>query len=145
MMPHVITIFASLIAVAGTLLGSLSTYMFQRRTALHSETAARRERFRQDRLSACGEFAAAVTEVKRAVITAWFRRETRDDDWLKAMTEADSKGSAAEGAMIKMLLLIDDADLRKLAEDFSEYVGVVRRAANKADLEACEPSSPGRD
>src|SRR5690242_21844969 len=63
-------VLVSLIAVAGTLLGSLSTYLFQRRTALHTERVTREERLRQDRLAACGTFAAVITEVKRAVITA---------------------------------------------------------------------------
>ena len=43
-------VLVSLIAVAGTLLGSLSTYIFQRRTALRAEVVARNERRRQDRL-----------------------------------------------------------------------------------------------
>ena len=38
------------------------------------------ERLQQDRLAACGSYATAVTEVKRAVITAWFRRDVRDDE-----------------------------------------------------------------
>jgi membrane protein YqaA with SNARE-associated domain len=41
-------ILVSLIAIAGTLLGSLTTYLFQRRTALHAEATARVERLRQD-------------------------------------------------------------------------------------------------
>ncbi|MBW0128053.1 hypothetical protein [Pseudonocardia oceani] len=103
-------VVVSLIAVAGTLLGSLTTYLFQRRTALHTETTARAERLRQDRLAACGAFAAAVTEVKRAVITAWFRRDVQDDEWRTAMTEADTLGAAAEGAYIRMLLLTSLSD-----------------------------------
>jgi hypothetical protein len=131
-------VLVSLIAVAGTLLGSFSTYVFQRRTALHVEGAARRERLRQDRLLACGTFAAAVTEVKRAVITAWFRRNVRDDEWREAMTEADRMGAAAEGAHIRMLLLIDDADLRRLADAVSAQIGAIRIVADKAELEARE-------
>jgi hypothetical protein len=85
-------VLVSLIAVAGTLLGSLTTYLFQRQTARHTEATARAERLRQDRLVACGDFIAAVTEVKRAVITAWFRRDTRDDAWRAAMTDAVGSG-----------------------------------------------------
>src|SRR5689334_11325211 len=90
-------VLVSLIAVAGTLLGSLSTYLFQRRTALHTERVTREERLRQDRLAACGTFAAVITEVKRAVITAWFRRDEHDDEWRAAMTEADRMGAARGG------------------------------------------------
>lgn len=132
------TILVSLIAVAGTLLGSLSTYLFQRRTALHTEAAARQERLRQERLVACAEFAAAVTEVKRAVITAWFRRNVKDDEWRAAMTEADRMGAAAESAQIRMLLLIEDENVRRRADELSAYISVVRASADKTELEARE-------
>jgi hypothetical protein len=128
-------VLVSLIAVAGTLLGSLSTYLFQRRTAIHTERVAREERLRQDRLAACGTFAAAITEVKRAVITAWFRREERDDEWRAAMTEADRMGAAAEAAHLRLSLLTDDADLHRSAEAVSAQIAVLRAATNKAELE----------
>lgn len=131
-------VLVSLIAVAGTLLGSFSTYVFQRRTALHAESSARSERLRQERLVACGAFAAAVTEVKRAVITAWFRRDVRDDEWRAAMTDADRMGAAAEAAQIRMLLVTDDADLRRLADDVSAQIEVIRAAADSTELEARE-------
>jgi hypothetical protein len=135
---EVSAVLVSLIAVAGTLLGSFSTYIFQRRTALHAEEAARGERLRQDQLSACGAYAAAVTEVKRAVITAWFRRETHDDEWRTANTEADRMGAAAEGAQIRLQLLIDDADLRRMADGVFAQIGILRAAGNKVELEARE-------
>lgn len=69
-------VMTSLIAVAGTLLGSLLTYLFQRRTALRTEAAARSERLRQDQLAACAGFAGAITELKRAVMASWFKRAT---------------------------------------------------------------------
>jgi membrane protein YqaA with SNARE-associated domain len=46
-------LFASMIAVAGTLLGSTTTYIFQRLTAGRAEEFARNERLRQERLVAC--------------------------------------------------------------------------------------------
>jgi hypothetical protein len=131
-------VLASLIAVAGTLLGSLSTYLFQRRTALHTEAAARQERLRQERLVACAEFAASITEVKRAVITAWFRRNVKDDEWRAAMTEADRMGAAAESAQIRMLLLIEDENVRRRADELSAYISVVRASADKTEPEARE-------
>lgn len=128
-------VLVSLIAVAGTLLGSLSTYVFQRRTAIHAERIAREERLRQDRLAACGAFAAAITEVKRAVITAWFRRKEHDDEWRAAMTEADRMGAAAEAAHLRLSLLTDDADLRRSADAVSTQIAVLRTATSKAELE----------
>lgn len=132
------SVLVSLIAVAGTLLGSATTYLFQRRTAAHAEAIARRERLRQDRLVACGDFAAAVTEVKRAVITAWFRRDVGDDGWRAAMTDADRMGATAEGAQIRMLLLIDDDRVGRAADELSSYVDVLRAAEDKTELETRE-------
>src|SRR4051794_36084131 len=138
MLGAVSAVLVSLIAVAGTLLGSLSTYLFQRRTAMHAETVARNERLRQDRLAACGTFAAAITDVKRAVITAWFRRNDHDDEWLAAMTEADRMGAAAEGAHLRMSLLTDDPDLHRSADAVSAQIAVLRAATDKAQLEGRE-------
>ena len=65
-------VVASLIAVAGTLLGASSTYWFQQRAAQRAEITARQERLRQDQLAACSAFAAAVTDLRRALIAVWF-------------------------------------------------------------------------
>lgn len=54
------------------------------------------------------------------------------------MTEADRMGAAAEGAHLRMLLLIDDADLSRLADAVSVEIGAIRVAVNKAELEARE-------
>ncbi len=61
-------VVGSLIAVAGTLLGSLSTYWFQQKVAWRTEATARQERLRQDQLAACNEFAAAVLDWRSAVV-----------------------------------------------------------------------------
>ena len=54
------------------------------------------------------------------------------------MTEADRMGAAAEGALIRLLLVIDDAELRRLADAASAHIAVIRAAADKAELEARE-------
>lgn len=132
------SVLVSLIAVTGTLLGSVTTYVFQRRTAAHLEAVGRRERLRQDRLVSCGDFAAAVTEVKRAVITAWFRRNTGDDEWQAAMTEADRMGAVAEGAQIRVLLLFEDDNVRRAADELSSYIAALRAADSLTELQARE-------
>jgi len=131
-------ILVSLIAVAGTLLGSLTTYIFQRRTALHAEATARTERLRQDRRIACGDFIGAVSDVKRAVITAWFRRDSKDDTWRAAMTDADIKGAVAEAAQLRMLLLTDDDHLRQLSDDLIAEPDIIRAATDNTDLKTRE-------
>jgi len=65
-------LFASIIAVAGTLLGSTTTYVFQRLTAGHAEEFARNEQLRQERLAAYSAYAGAITELRQGVIAVWF-------------------------------------------------------------------------
>lgn len=72
-------VVASLIAVAGTLLGASSTYWFQQRAAQRAEATARQERLRQDQLAACSEFAAAVDALEAAGVESL---------WLPGMVQA---------------------------------------------------------
>ena len=131
-------LLASLIAVAGTLLGSLSTYLFQRRTALHVESVARRERLREERLAVCGGFATAVSELKRAVIASWFKRNGDPAARHEAFAESDRFGAAAESAWFRMLLVIEDAEVRELADTAFKGVGRIGEAADQAELKVRE-------
>jgi hypothetical protein len=133
-----------LIAVAGTLLGSVSTYWFQQKAARRSETDARQERLRQDRLAACSEFATAVSNLRSSVIAVWFRKNRKDrqltDDeavagYHMAYTEADRLGAAAGTAKFRMLLVIDDPELSGLADAALRQVGAVMPARDKAEVE----------
>jgi hypothetical protein len=69
----------AVIGVAGTLLGSLSTYLFQSRTAKRAEAFARNERLRQEQLTACSVYAGSLTELKQGLIRVWFHREDRTE------------------------------------------------------------------
>ena len=138
----------SLIAVAGTLLGSFTTYSFQQRVAQRSEATARQERLRQDRLAACSEFAAAITDLRRAVIAVWFRERRRDravadkdqavSDYRRAYAESDRLGAVAEGAKFRMLLVLDDPGLRELADSAFREIDALHSAVDKADVEALD-------
>lgn len=64
----------SLIAVLGTLLGSLLTYVFQRRTALRAEHFTRGERLRQERIEAYSAFAGALANLRRGQLDYWFAK-----------------------------------------------------------------------
>ncbi|MDQ4033704.1 MAG: hypothetical protein M3332_16240 [Actinomycetota bacterium] len=52
-----------MIAVAGTLLGSIVTYVFQRVNAGRAERFARQEPLRQERIATYSGFAGAITEL----------------------------------------------------------------------------------
>uniref|UniRef100_A0AAU2JUE0 Secreted protein n=1 Tax=Streptomyces sp. NBC_00049 TaxID=2903617 RepID=A0AAU2JUE0_9ACTN len=135
------TVFASLVAVAGTLIGSLSTYLFQRRTTERSEARAREERVRQERLAAYSGYAGAVTDLKRAQITLWFRRRAvpRDEErFAEALLESDRHGAAAETAAFRLRLVADDRDLRPLMEAISAKLGEITHADDRRGLIAIE-------
>jgi hypothetical protein len=65
-------LLAGLIGIAATLLGSLTTYLFQSRTAERAQSFERDERLRYEQVNACSAFASAITELKRGLITLWF-------------------------------------------------------------------------
>jgi hypothetical protein len=56
-------LLAGLIAIAATLLGSFTTYLFQARTAERAQSFERDERLRYEQVNACSAFAAAMTEL----------------------------------------------------------------------------------
>lgn len=141
-------VVASLIAVAGTLLGSFSTYWFQQKVAQRAEATARQERLRAERLVACSEFAAAVTDLRRGVIAVWFRKGRKDQavadqdravaDYRAAYTESDRLGAVALAAKFRMLLVLDDPVLRELADDAFRQIDAVRSVTDKAEVEALD-------
>ncbi|WP_441248106.1 hypothetical protein [Kitasatospora sp. McL0602] len=131
------TVLASLVAVVGTLIGSLSTYLFQRRTAERAEAISRDERLRQERLAAYSEYASAVTELKRGAITLWFRgRESpRDEDAFRAARlERDRLGARAETARFKLQLVSEDVELQRLAEAAFAATGEVFKAVDRREV-----------
>ena len=131
-------VMTSLIAVAGTLLGSFSTYLFQRRTALRAEAATRSERLRQEQLAACGGFAAAITELKRAVIATWFKRDQDVAELHAMLGESDRFGAAAEAAKFRMLLVTDDDEVRRRADSAFAGVGRIGKAGGLVELKERE-------
>ncbi|MFD5245740.1 hypothetical protein ACFWIW_14405 [Amycolatopsis sp. NPDC058340] len=127
----------SLIAVAGTLLGSTSTFLFQRLNTARTERFTRDERLRQDRTEACVDFAGAITGLRRGAVSLWLlrRRAAADDEDLRAaFTESDVLGAAADHARFRVALLTGDPELVALADVAFEHCGAIRDAADHAEL-----------
>jgi membrane protein YqaA with SNARE-associated domain len=94
-MPLVDAWMGNVIAVAGTLLGSVAGYVFQRLNAGRTERFARDERLRQERMAAYSGYAGAVTDLRRAVVSLWFllqRTDSGDAERRAAYTDADRFG-----------------------------------------------------
>jgi phosphoglycolate phosphatase-like HAD superfamily hydrolase len=128
-------VYASLIAVAGTLLGSVSTYVFQRQATARAEASARQERVRQDRLAACSEFAAAVTKLKSGVVAAWLQRDDQDKRDA-AFADADRLGSPAEAALFRLVLVSGRPE--PLAQAAFDFLETLRGASDLSLLKAAE-------
>ncbi|MER7579281.1 hypothetical protein [Kitasatospora sp. NPDC097691] len=124
-------VLTSLIAVLGTLLGALGTHLLQQRAAVRTEAREREELLRRELLVAYSGFAAAVTELKRAVVTVWLRRS--DPVGLDAaLAEADRLGALAETARFRLQLVSGRPE--PLADAAFASAGAVRDAAGAAEL-----------
>lgn len=125
-------LWAGLFAIIGTLLGSLTTYLLQRQAAGRADA----DRLRQERLGAYSSYAAALTDLKRAMVNLWHRRkENRGGaDYVAARSEADQLGAQAEAARFRMQLLTGDARLHNLADSAFDAVGAIKDASDNDAL-----------
>lgn len=133
-------VLASLIAVTGTLLGSVITFAVQRRTSAQAEAFARSQQLRQERLTAYSAYAGAVTALKQATVALWFRlREAPDSPETRhAFTECDRLGAATENVQFQVRLLAEDSALAALAASAFDAVTPLRTASARAELAARE-------
>jgi hypothetical protein len=131
------------VAVLGTLIGSFGTLLLQRRDADRTATAARDDRLRQERASACIALAEVLSELQRASVHVWLRRhdEPRDDEAVRsARQEADQRGALAQSAMFRMQLLTHDQRLDQLAHAAFTLIGSVPSASSREELKRVERS-----
>ena len=133
-------LFTGLIGVGATLLGSLTTYLFQSRAAEQARAFERGERRRQEQADACAAYAAALTELKRGLITLWFcRRRDPDGDEARAIrTECDRLGAAAETAQFRVQLVCGNLELMNLADAAFAAAGAISDTPGRTELHAAE-------
>ena len=138
---------ASVIAVAGTLLGSIATHLFQRSHAARGEQFMRGERLRVERMEAYSSFAQAVTELRRGIVSLWFHQRKQPDSTDPALrssfVEADRLGAAAAHAQFRVQLVADDAQLIGLASDVFGSIGALRDAPDRSTLAVHEAAIDG--
>src|SRR5689334_11986662 len=129
-------VLASLIAVAGTLLGSVITFDFQRRSSERAESFASSLQLRQERLATYSAYAGAVTALKQGTVALWFHLQTDPDSPAVrgAFAECDRLGATTEEAQFRVQLLAGDANLVTLAASAFDAVGAMRGASTRAEL-----------
>ncbi|MFD6172268.1 hypothetical protein [Streptomyces coeruleorubidus] len=124
-------------AVAGTLLGSFLTFLFQRRTADRAEAFTWRRLAREERLTAYSSFAEAVVAYRRAQYDPFHRRmDDRDSPALvDAKTESYHRRMIAQQALFRVQLVTNDPGLVQLAEGALEATRLMAEAPDSPSLE----------
>jgi len=128
-------VLSAVVAVAGTLLGSIATYVFQRSFAERQERASRAERYRAERLAVYTEFAAAATDLRRAAYDRWHRyqEQPESDAFTAARDEYYRVYAEARNAQLKLRLLTGDQELVQLAHDAVERATEIKDAGTEPE------------
>ncbi|MFC4627239.1 hypothetical protein ACFO6V_03270 [Promicromonospora alba] len=117
-------IVTSIVAVLGTLLGSLATHYFQRRNRADAERFARNERLRQERVSAYTTYGGALVSLRRAQIDRWYAvhegRQHADPDAIRY--ETYRLRTAALEAMFRVQLVTESRQLIDLGQQAIDSV-----------------------
>jgi len=129
-------LLTGVIGVTGTLLGSVIAYFFQSRAAKRAEAFAREERLRQEHLSACTSFAAALTELKRGLVTLWFYAQRGEDgsEYQATRIECDRLGASAEAARFRVQLVSGDSGLMADSAFTATAIGAIHAASDRSEL-----------
>jgi hypothetical protein len=131
------------VAVLGTLLGSVVTYAFQRAASRRDEVFTRSESLRRERMAAYGAFAVAAEEYRRGQAERWYRRQenAEGEEFVVARDEAHRLRTVVRQAVYQVKLLTDDGDVVLAAERAYEDTRDVSRARDQADWAAQDARS----
>ncbi|MEV1024731.1 hypothetical protein [Streptomyces sp. NPDC050264] len=126
---------AALIAVFGTLLGSVVTHYFQGRATVRGAELARAEQLRQERIASYSGFAGALFDYRRGQNDRWFRaHENPGAPEAEAARFASYEARiAARQALARVQLVCDVPRVRQLAEIAFELVNCLHEAADEQD------------
>ncbi|MFC4122049.1 hypothetical protein [Nonomuraea zeae] len=131
-------VFAALIAVAGTLLGSLTTFLFQRWTVTRTESFTRTERLRQERMKAYSAFAGAVLDLRTKQGARWGAKRRADaspEAYAEAKAVQNLSRATAWQALCLVRLLTDDDEAVRLASAAMELAADIHTLATLEELD----------
>ncbi|MDJ0461711.1 hypothetical protein [Streptomyces sp. H27-C3] len=125
----------ALVAVLGTLLGSLATHLFQRQTAERAATLARVEQLRQERISAYSAFAGAVVDYRRGQNDRWHRKTEAPGSEQAETSRMESYRlrSSAHQALFRVQLVCDDGAAVRLASSVFEATNCMHDATDETE------------
>ncbi|GAA3370090.1 hypothetical protein GCM10020367_15340 [Streptomyces sannanensis] len=125
----------ALIAVVGTLLGSVATYWFQWRTTERAAVLTRAEKLRQERIAAYSTFASALVDLRHGEYDRWHR--TREDPGSRSAEEARLESyrlrSIAQQELIHLKLVCDEPAVVQLAEEAMKVTACIHDAPDDTD------------
>jgi len=126
----VVTVLAALIAVLGTLFGSVVTLYFQRKATDRAAVFASAERLRQDRLHAYNTFATAAIRCRQSEMDRWnrWREDSAGEPHRAARMESYRARDALREALLQVKLVTRDAELHNLGAVVIEHMVKVHDA-----------------
>ncbi|NJP99879.1 hypothetical protein [Streptomyces zingiberis] len=138
-------LWTSVVAVVGTLLGSLITHVFQRLASRRSEQFTRSESLRQERIAAYSTFAAAMEDYRRGQADRWFRwaEDPEGEAFLTARDEAHHLRTMARQTLYRVKLLTDaeDQDVIRAAERAYDHTRDISLAVERAERDTRDLAS----
>jgi hypothetical protein len=129
---------SAIIAVAGTLLGSALTYLFQSKASARADASAFQREVRTERMSAYSSYSTALTEFRRGQLD-WYNRGKEDPSGaatLAARVESYRLRGIAETALAQIRLVASDPALVTAANEAYELTRPVHYAEDGADLDS---------
>ncbi|MFI1012223.1 hypothetical protein [Streptomyces sp. NPDC020965] len=125
----------AVIAVIGTLLGSVVTHFFQRRATERAADLNRAEQLRQERISAYSAFAGSLVDYRRGQNDRWHRARETPGSVAAEEARIDSYRlrSGAHQALIRVQLVCDDAQALELAAAAFEVTNCMHEASDDDD------------
>jgi hypothetical protein len=111
-------VYASLVAVFGTLLGAVTTHAFQRRAAESATRSSRADHLREERLAAYSAFAEAVTDYRSSQYRRWelTQLDPTSPESTASTLESHRLRGVTRQIRWRMQLLTDDQVLVQLAD-----------------------------
>jgi hypothetical protein len=131
-------VLTGLFAVVGTLVGSVVTYLLQRRNAEHAERSALEQQLWQERLQAYSAFAEATIEYRRTQYDRWHRHDEDPSSpaYIEARTESYGLRAVARQAMFRVKLLSNDQSLIAQADEIMKITEDLHHASDSKELTA---------
>ncbi|MEU7733265.1 protein kilB [Streptomyces griseus] len=128
--------WGSVIAVLGTLLGSVTAYMLQQRTARTDRADVRRQEERRDRIAAVTALTVALADHRRSM---WVREDLRlsgasDADYQAARAASHNTRSALTAPLTTLAILAPD--LAGVAKDAAGATYALRNTENRELLDS---------